>query len=495
MKTSSPATTAPYNGFDGQYIAGAWRPGRGAAALADRDPYTGEVLTQITLADRSDLDEAYASSAAAQRAWAASPPAERAGVLRRVVVILESRREEIITWLVREVGSTRLKAQLEWQTVHAQAVEAASLPYRVEGRILPIDIAGKESRVYRRPVGVIAVISPWNWPMTLSHRSVGPALALGNGVVLKPADDTPVTGGLLIARIYEEAGLPAGLFNVVVGAIEDIGDAMTLSDVPGLISFTGSTKVGRHIGCLATSAPMLKRVALELGGNSPLVVLDDADLDLAAAATVFGRFIHQGQICMSVNRVIAVDSIYDAFASKLAERVRGLKCGDPRLQDTAIGPVINRRQMDVLKKRIAAARAAGFRELAGGEPKELVLPPHLFADVPFDSDLAQSELFGPVLPLIRARDEDHAAQIANGTEYGLSSAVFTRDERRGLRFAERLKVGMTHINDMTVNAAANAPFGGEKNSGLGRFGGDANIHEFTTEHWVTVQHAARPYPF
>jgi aldehyde dehydrogenase (NAD+) len=254
-------------------------------------------------------------------------------------------RNEIVDWLIAESGSTRLKAEMEWRAVRDGTLAAAGMPARVAGRILPIDIPGKESRVYRRPLGVVGVISPWNFPMHLTnHRSVAPALALGNGVVVKPAEDTPVTGGLLLASIYEKAGLPPGLLNVVAGEVGEIGDAFTLHPVPKFISFMGSTRVGRRIGELAVKGTTLKRVALELGGNAPCVVLDDADLDRAVTGAIVGRFLHQGQICMSTNRINIDAALYDRFVEAFVERARGLKVGNPHEPDTVIGPLINTKQ-------------------------------------------------------------------------------------------------------------------------------------------------------
>src|SRR5258708_9201596 len=263
---------ALYQGFDGQYINGSWRPGKLGGVRFDTDPYSGATLAETVMANQDDLDEAYPAGATAQVSWAARLPAERAAVMLGPASIMEARHGEIVRWVSRESGSTRVKAELEWQFVHAVTLEAASLPHRMEGRILPLDEAGKESRAYRQPLGVIGVISPWNFPMYLSHRSIGPALALGNAVVVKPAQDTPVTGGLLIAKIYEEAGLPPGLLNVVIGPHSEIGDQFTTHPIPRLISFTGSTPVGRHIAALAMQPPQLKRVALELGGPPPLVL-------------------------------------------------------------------------------------------------------------------------------------------------------------------------------------------------------------------------------
>lgn len=485
----------PQQAFTGQYIGGQWRSGVSGKSLDNRNPFDGTLLTQIALADVSDLDAAYLAAQKAQTAWADTLPSARAVILLKAADIVDRRREELVDWLIRESGSTRMKANMEVGAVHASMLACASFPGRVAGRILPVDVPGKESRVYREPLGVVGVISPWNWPMHLSNRSIAPALALGNAVVLKPAEDTPVTGGLLLAKIYEEAGLPPGLLNVVIGDVADIGDAFTLHRVPKFISFTGSTRVGRHIGALAMTGPTLKRVGLELGGNAPLVVLDDADLDRAVHAAVVGRFLHQGQICMSTNRIIVDNKLYDDFVEAFVERVRALRVGDPNDAATVIGPLINERQVAGAVARIAAARAAGEKLVLGGNADRQLLPPHVFVDVRNDSALAQAEQFCPIAPIIRAADEQHALTLANDTEFGLSSAVFTRDEARGTRFARQLQAGMTHVNDITPNDDPNNMFGGEKNSGIGRFNSDWIIAELTVDHWVSIQHTPRPYPF
>jgi aldehyde dehydrogenase (NAD+) len=487
--------SSPYEGFDGQYINGAWMPGSAGKTLEDCNPYDGSLITRIALATAEDLDAAFTAAQRAQREWRHTSPAERSTLFLRVVQILDARKDEIIGWIVRESGSTLLKAAIEWGSVRAGAMEAVSLPYLVQGKIMPIDAPGKQSFVFREPLGVIGVISPWNFPMHLSHRSVAPALALGNAVVLKPADDTPVTGGLLLAKIYAEAGLPAGLLNVVIGDVADIGDAFTLHPVPRLISFTGSTRVGKHIGGLAMTGPKLKHVGLELGGNAPIVVLADADLDLAVRAAAVARFLHNGQICMSGNRIIVDATIHDAFVERFVAHVRTLKTGDPADPATVIGPLINARQRDAALRNIAAARAAGFTENLGGEAQGLVVPPHIFSGVANDSVFAQAEQFAPVAPIIRAEDEADAIRLANATEFGLSSAIFTRDVARGMRLARQIEAGMTHVNDISIQDSPFNMFGGEKNSGLGRFNGDWIVSEFTTDHWVTVQETPRDYPF
>jgi aldehyde dehydrogenase (NAD+) len=492
MATQS-APARHYSGFDKQFIGGRWRAGRRSAPLKDTNPYSGETLAEIPMADAADVDEAYQSAAKAHPGWAAPLPSERSAVMQRVANIMDARHEEIVRWLIQESGSTRLKAELEWKFARGVVLEAASAPYEVKGKVLPSDIPGKECRVYRKPVGVVGVISPWNWPLHLSLRSVAPALAVGNSVVLKPASDTPVTGGLLLAKLFEEAGLPSGVLSVVVGAGSEVGDAFVKHAIPRVISFTGSTEVGRGIARQAADAPIMKRLELELGGNTPFVVLRDADLDYAVEAGLFGKFLHQGQICMSVNRLIVDESLYQPFVERFTERARSLKYGDPDKPETAIGPIINHKQLEGLRARIREARDSGARQMLGGEPEGLVLPPHVFADVTNDHPLAKEEIFGPIAPLIRCRDEEDALRMANDTSYGLSAAVITRDQELGVQFARRIESGMAHVNDQPVNDLPNNPFGGEKNSGIGRFGGEWAIEAFTTDQWVTLQHKPLTY--
>ncbi|WP_136476133.1 aldehyde dehydrogenase family protein [Pseudomonas sp. DG56-2] len=488
-------TCPHYSDLHLQPIAGQWRTGAAGKSLRVTNPYNDALLLEIPQANRDDLDAAYREAGRVQPHWAALGPAARAAVLHEVVAVFDRRRDEIIDWIIRESGSTRLKAQLEWGAARAIALESASFPARVHGRIVESNVPGKESRVYRSALGVVGVISPWNFPLHLTQRSIAPALALGNAVVVKPASDTPVCGGLLLARIFEEAGLPAGVLSVVVGAGSKIGDAFVEHELPSLITFTGSTPVGRGIGRIASGGEHLKHVALELGGNSPFVVLDDADLEQAVNAAVFGKFLHQGQICMAVNRIIVDNSLYDAFAERFVERVKGLAVGDPNAQDTVIGPVINSRQLQGLQEKIALARHEGAEPLYEGGVDGNLLAPHVYGEVTIDMDLARNEIFGPLVGLIRARDQAHALELANASEFGLSSAVFSANLERAVCFARQVRAGMTHINDIPVNDEANAPFGGEKNSGLGRFNGDWAIDEFTRDHWISVQHSPRQYPF
>ncbi|MFF3036659.1 MULTISPECIES: aldehyde dehydrogenase family protein [Arthrobacter] len=478
-----------------QFIAGEWREGRSHKASPDTNPYTGEELLTLQLASSEDLDDAYRSAQEAQPDWAATPPAERRRILERAADILEERRDEIAAWLAAESGSTAVKAAIEIDSATAITRESASFPHRVHGQILDSDIPGKEDRVYRGPLGVVGVISPWNFPLHLSQRSVAPALALGNAVVLKPASDTPVTGGLLIAKVFEEAGLPAGVLSVVAGAGSEIGDAFVEHPVPSLISFTGSTAVGKNVGALAASGDHLKYTALELGGNGPFVVLADADVDQAVRAAVMGKFLHQGQICMAINRIILEDSIHDEFVEKFTQHVRSLPVGDPSDPKTVIGPIINAKQLEGLETKINQAKEEGAETVLEGSTNGQVLSPWIFTGVTQDMELAREEIFGPIAGIQRARDAAHALELANATPQGLSGAVFTASAEGGLQFARKLQVGMAHVNDMPVHDEVHVAFGGVKNSGLGRFNGEWAVEEFTQDQTVTLQHEPRQYPF
>ncbi|HLS49927.1 MAG TPA: aldehyde dehydrogenase family protein [Actinomycetaceae bacterium] len=489
MTTTTRTSTATFAGkpVDRQFIAGEWREGGSEGVLTDVNPYDDTTVATIRQASPADLDEAYLAAEEAQREWAATAPSERQQVILRAAQILEERRDEIVRWLVKEGGATVMKGNIEVSLATGITHEAASFPSRVHGKIFDSNTPGREMRVYRKPVGVVGVISPWNFPLHLTQRSVAPALAVGNAVVIKPASDTPVTGGLMIARIFEEAGLPAGVLSVVIGAGSEIGDEFVAHRVPRLISFTGSTPVGKQVGTVATNGDHLKRVALELGGNAPMVVLDDADLDAAVEQAVPGVFLHSGQICMSVNRIIVQAPVYDEFVERFTEAAKGVAHGDPTAEGTLVGPVINDSQLDGLHKMIEGAVAAGARLVVEGTTEGRVLPPHVFADVTADMEIAREEIFGPMVAILKADDEAHALELANDHAYGLSSAVFTQDLDRGLQFAQRVEAGMTFINEMTVQDEAHVAFGGERNSGLGRFNGEWIMEEFTTEHTIGVK--------
>ncbi|BBC35553.1 Aldehyde dehydrogenase [Streptomyces graminofaciens] len=476
-----------------QYIGGEWRPGSGSWDIIDFNPYDGEKLASITIATVDEVDEAYRAAAAAQKDWAQVNAYARRAVFEKALRVIEDREQEITEVIIAELGGTRLKAGFELHLVKEFLCESVQLALRPEGRIIPSPVDGKENRLYRVPVGVVGVISPFNFPLLLSVKSVAPALALGNGVVLKPHQNTPITGGTLVAKIFEEAGLPGGLLNVVVTDIAEIGDAFIEHPIPKLISFTGSDQVGRHVATVAASH--FKRSILELGGNSALVVLDDADIDYAVDAAVFSRYVHQGQVCMAANRVLVDRSVQAEFTEKFVAKVKSLKVGDPSDPQTVIGPVINSSQADALSAVVEQAIAEGATALVRGTTTDTLVEPSVLTDVPADSALLKQEVFGPVVFLIPFDGEEEAVRIVNDTPYGLSGAVHTGDIERGVAFAKQIDTGMFHVNDGTVHDEPLVPFGGEKHSGIGRLNGETTVDAFTTQKWISVQHGRSFFPF
>ncbi|AOR32911.1 aldehyde dehydrogenase [Streptomyces fodineus] len=476
-----------------QYIGGEWRPGTGSWDVIDFNPYDDEKLASITVATVDEVDQAYRAAARAQKQWATTNPYARRAVFERALRLIEDREQEIADLIIAELGGTRVKAGFELHLAKEFLRESIHLALRPEGKILPSPVDGKENRVYRVPVGVVGVISPFNFPFLLSIKSVAPALALGNAVVLKPHQNTPIAGGTLIAKIFEEAGLPGGLLNVVVTDIAEIGDAFIEHPVPKVISFTGSDKVGRHVATVC--AANFKRSVLELGGNSALVVLEDADIDYAVDAAVFSRFVHQGQVCMAANRVLVDASVAEEFTEKFVAKVRTLKVGDPRDPQTVIGPVINSQQANAISGTVEQAVAEGATALVQGGTSGNLVEPSVLTGVPADSALLQQEVFGPVVFLIPFDGEEEALRIVNDTPYGLSGAVHTGDIERGVAFAKQIDTGMFHVNDGTVHDEPIVPFGGEKHSGLGRLNGETTLESFTTIKWISVQHGRSGFPF
>ncbi|MFF3288937.1 aldehyde dehydrogenase family protein [Streptomyces sp. NPDC003023] len=476
-----------------QYIDGEWRSGSGSWDIIDFNPYDGEKLASIPVATAGEVDLAYRAAERAQQAWADTNPYARRTVFERALRIVEDREKEITEAIIAELGGTHLKAAFELHLAKEFLREAVHLSLRPEGRILPSPVDGKENRVYRVPVGVVGVISPFNFPFLLSIKSVAPALALGNAVVLKPHQNTPVCGGSLVAKVFEEAGLPAGLLNVVITDIAEIGDALIAHPVPKAISFTGSDKVGRHVATVC--AANFKQAILELGGNSALIVLDDADIDYAVDAAVFSRFVHQGQVCMAANRILVDRSVEKEFTEKFVAKVRTLKVGDPADPATHIGPLINSSQADAVSSLVTQTVEAGATALLHGGTEGNLVSPSVLTGLRADSPVLSQEIFGPVALIVPFDGEEEAVAIANDTPYGLSGAVHTADVERGVRLAKRVNTGMIHINDGTVHDEPIVPFGGEKQSGLGRLNGDSMLDAFTTQKWISVQHGRSRFPF
>lgn len=481
------------NNYTNQFINGEWTQGSSEKTIKNINPFSGETINEFRSADEGDLDKAYLAAEKAQKEWADTLPQKKQEIMDNVAKALLERKDEIIDLLVHESGSTKVKAEVEWAATLRIVKEAGTFPYRMEGKILPSNIPGKENRVYRTAKGVIGVIGPWNFPLHLAMRSVAPALATGNTVVIKPASEAPITSGFLIGELFENAGAPKGTVNVVAGRGSEIGDAFIEHRVPKLISFTGSTEVGRHIGELA--GKHLKDTALELGGNNVMLVLADADLEKAAESAAFGKFLHQGQICMALNRIIVVESVHDEFVELFKQKVGQLQAGDPSDPKTAVGPLINSDQIERIQSDLEDSLKAGAEKVAGGDVNGNVMEPVILTHVTNDMPIAKNEIFGPVAPILKAKDEAHAIELANGSPYGLSGSVFTKDLHRGVTVAKQIETGMIHVNDQSVNDEAHVAFGGEKDSGLGRFGGEWALDKFTTVKWIGVQEKDRSYPF
>jgi len=478
-----------------QYIGGEWTDAAAGGTFDVKGPFTGETVATAPAGGADDAVRAIDAAAAAFPAWAATPPAVRQGIFLKAADVLESRSDEIVAALARETGATFGFGMFQMHFVPGLFRQAAALPYQPIGTVIPSD-TGAFSMGVRKPVGVVAAIAPWNAALILSARSIAAPLALGNTVVLKPSELSPWAGGLLWGEIFAEAGLPEGVLNIVThapGAAGPIGDAFTSHPAVRRINFTGSTATGRRLA--EAAGKNLKRVVLELGGYNPLIVLADAELDYAVNAAAFGAFLHQGQICMSARKVLVERPIADEFTRRLADKAKALKAGDPNEHDTIIGPLINADAVAMVKGRVDEAVAKGAKVLAGGDAVGNCYRATVVTDVPADSELATHETFGPVLAVEVVDSADEAVARANATAYGLAAGIITSDVDRGLALAQQVEAGIVHVNDQPVGDEPQMPFGGVKDSGWGRFGGQAAIDEFTELRWVTVQSGSHPFPF
>ncbi|HTW85121.1 MAG TPA: benzaldehyde dehydrogenase [Candidatus Sulfotelmatobacter sp.] len=490
IETSAPGLLRP-DRWDGRFYSDGWRSTTGGTADV-LDKSTGAVIGRIGVASVADVAAASKRAADAFPSWAATAPAERAAILHRAADLLEAAAGEISPWNVRETGGIPAKAGFEVQIAAGELRESANLVEHEARRIIE-RTAEVESIAVRVPIGVVGVITPWNMPLILAMRSVAPALALGNTVVLKPDLQTAVIGGFVIAEVLEQAGLPAGVFHVVPGDAEP-GAALTEDPNVSMISFTGSTAVGRLVG--AAAGRSLKRVALELGGNSPFIVLDDADLDLASSAGAFGSFFHQGQICMASSRHLVHERIAGAYVSKLVERAARLPVGDPSAGEVALGPLINDEQLARVVDIVDRTVQAGARVVTGATHEGRFYRPTVLTGVTPDMPAFSEEIFGPVAPITTFATDEEAIALANRTEYGLSSGIYSANVARAGAIAARLRTGLAHVNDQTVNDDPRIPFGGFGASGNGgRFGSLSNLEEFTTWRWLTIRQRGHQYPF
>ncbi|HSX54373.1 MAG TPA: aldehyde dehydrogenase [Sphingomonas sp.] len=457
------------------------------------NPVTGEVATTAQAATVADANAAVEAAAAAFPAWSALGPNARRAALNKAADALASKVDEFVEAMKGEIGATEGWARFNHMLAVGMIREAAALTTQIGGEVIPSDKPGCIAMAIREPVGVMLGIAPWNAPIILGTRAVATPLACGNTVVLKASEQCPRTHSL-IAEAFNEA-LPKGAVSIVTNAPEDAPEIVgALIDNPHIrrINFTGSTAVGKIIAQRA--AGHLKPVLLELGGKAPMLVLEDADLDEAVKAAAFGAFMNQGQICMSTERIIVVDAVADAFVEKFAAKVGTMPVGDPREGKTPLGAVVDRKTVDHVKSLIDDALANGAVQVNGGEADGVLMPAHVIDKVTPDMKLFRDESFGPVVGVVRARDEAHAIELANDTEYGLSASVFTRDTARGLKVARQIKSGICHVNGPTVHDEAQMPFGGVKASGYGRFGGKAGIDSFTELRWITIETEPGHYP-
>jgi acyl-CoA reductase-like NAD-dependent aldehyde dehydrogenase len=467
-------------------IGGEWVPASSGRAWDSSGPVEGVGATPVAAAGPDDVNRAAEAAQAAFPAWANTPPGERRALLNRAADLLQDRSEQIAALVTEETGGTFGWGMFNCGLAAGMLREAAAQAYGLIGEVIPSDVPGLLALGVRQPVGVVAGIAPWNAPVILGTRAIATPLAFGNTVILKASEECPRTHAA-IASAIKDAGVPDGVVNLIVNEPADapeVVEALIAHPAVRRINFTGSTKVGRIIA--EKAGAHLKRVLLELGGKAPMIVLDDADLDAAAAAANFGAFMHQGQICMSTERIVADRSILGDFSARLAQRASALVVGDPRNPETQIGPVVNEGALNRISELVEDARSKGAEVLAGGEADGLMYKPTVLSGVSPDMRIYGEESFGPVVSIVSVDGVDEAVRVANDTEYGLSAAVFGQDVPRAFDVARRIESGICHVNGTTVHDEPQMPFGGVKASGFGRFGGRAAVDEFSELRWITV---------
>ncbi|MBR7825962.1 aldehyde dehydrogenase family protein [Actinospica sp. MGRD01-02] len=477
-------------------IAGQWQSAEGGATYEVRDPFTGAVASTAAAAAPADVVRAVDAADAAFQKWSALLPAERSRYLLAAAAALEARAGELAEWTTAEMGGPAAWGAYNARSLAGKLRYAATAVYEgLTGEVIPSDNPGRTSLAIRRPVGVVASIVPWNAPALLVGSSVPAALALGNTVVVKASEQTPRTHGL-VAECFAEAGLPEGVFNLVTNAprnAPEVVDALIAHPAVRRVHFTGSTRIGRMIG--EKSAAHMKQAVLELGGKAPVIILADADLEHAVSAVAFGAFANSGQGCLSTERVVVDRAIAEEFAQRLAKVATGIAYGDPREPGTVIGPVVNTASLQRLTELTEDARTHGARVLAGGTADGPCFVPTVLADVTAEMRVYREESFGPMVTIVPVDGPEEALRVANDNDYGLTSAVFSRDVALALDLAKRINTGMCHVNGVTLDDEPQAPFGGVKNSGYGRSGGRAGLTEFTEIQWITIEGPQTPrYP-
>jgi acyl-CoA reductase-like NAD-dependent aldehyde dehydrogenase len=478
------------------FVGGQWLDSVNGRHYDSLSPWDGSVIATAAAGDAQDARLAIDAAETAFPGWAAVVPRDRQAIFLQVAEGLRRRRAEIVMQLAVETGCGRQFADVQVEFAISLLLQVAGLAYAPLGQVMPSDVPGTDAVAIRRPVGVVGAIAPWNASLTLSARAIAGPLALGNTVVLKPSEESPFTGGILWAELFEQAGLPPGVLNVVTHAPGEAGAVageLIASPAVRRLNFTGSTATGRR---LAESAGRhLKRVVLQLSGQNPLIVLDGVDLEYAVNAAAYGAFVHQGQVCMCVRRIYVERPVADAFIAGLVDKVVTLPVGDPRDPNTVIGPVISKWALSLLTRRVDEAVAMGARVLAGGTAVPPCFPPTILTDVPAESELAEEETFGPVVIIDVVDDAAEAIRRTNASRFGLSAAVLAGSVEQGMAVARRLDAGIVHVNDQTVNDEPQMPFGGLKDSGWGRFGVGFAVEEFSDLQWVTSRSESRTFPF
>ena len=468
-------------------IAGVERAAADGKTFQRLNPVTGKPASRAVAAGVPEAWAAADAAALAYPAWAELGPTARRTILLKCAEALSAKADRFVEAMAAEIGSTEAWARFNVMLASGMLREAAALTTQVVGEVIPSDKPGCLAMSVREPVGVVLGIAPWNAPVILGVRALATPLACGNAVVFKGSEICPLTHALIVEAL-EEGGLPAGVVGFVTNAPEDASKVVgALIDHPAVrrINFTGSTRIGRLVA--ERAARHLKPVLLELGGKAPLIVLDDADLDEAVKAAAFGAFFNQGQICMSTERIIVVEAVAGEFVKRLAAKVTTLKSGDPGESKAPLGAMVDVGSVKRVEGMIADAVSKGARLCSAGDANGAFLPAQMLDGVTSSMKIYSEESFGPVVAVIRARDEEDAIRLANDSEYGLSAAVFTKDAARGLRVARRIRSGICHVNGPTVHDEAQMPFGGVGASGHGRFGGKAGIAEFTELRWITVE--------
>ena len=479
--------------MDKIYIGGNWQQTK--EKFTNLNPTDGSIWAEVADADIEATENAIKKANSAFKDWSKISFNARAHYLLKIADEFEKRKDDLVSAIKSEAGGSHGKAMFESGYIPKLFRSAASQNYQPIGEIMPSDY-GKISMAIRKPIGVVTVISPWNFPVLLSARGLAFPLAMGNTVVLKPSEETPFTGGIIFAEIFEAAGVPDGVLNVITCSKNNVGKVGDiLIEHPHIkgISFTGSTPVGRMIA--AKAGAHLKKCCVELGGKDPLIICEDADIEKAALAANFGSFFHQGQVCMSVEKILVHEQVFEKFLDNFKRRASKLKLGSPNeSEQNSIGPIINDNQLMKIKSQLDDAISKGAKIELGGKIEGRFIEPTILTNISSDMKIYDEETFGPIVIILPFRNDEEAINLANDSQYGLSSGVFTNNEERGFNIANSLETGMCHVNCSSINDEPHIPFGGSKSSGLGRHGGRWSTETFTETRWVTLDRGKRPFP-